>query len=129
MADNTKAKDNLPVLSDEIATFSGAEIEPAHAQRIKLVAGADGAAYDLEGVYAYAAGTAPATVDLPATARLKRVSVIAGSGGAATVTIGGGATITIPSDGSFDELIPGVAVGADVVLGGDVDSYYVSWVA
>lgn len=81
------------------------------------------------GTYTYAAGTAPATVDVPATARLKRVSIIAGTGGTATVTIGGGATITIPAGGSFDEQLAGTATNADVVIGGTVSSYYVAWVA
>jgi hypothetical protein len=82
------------------------------------------------GAYGYASGTAAATVDVPAGARVKRVSVIAGSGGTATVTIAGGATITIPAGGSFDEQIPGDAtVGADVVIGGTVTSYYVGWVS
>lgn len=80
------------------------------------------------GTYGYAAGTAAGTVDVPVDAQVKRVSVIAGSGGTATVTIAGGATITIPAGGSFDEQIPGdTAAGADVVIGGTVASYYVGW--
>jgi hypothetical protein len=82
------------------------------------------------GTYGYAAGTAAATVDVPAGASVKRVTVLAGSGGSATITIAGGNTITIPASGSFDEQIPGVATaGADVVIGGTVASYYVSWVS
>jgi hypothetical protein len=82
------------------------------------------------GTYGYAAGTAAGTVDVPTGARVKRVSVLAGSGGSATVTIAGGNTITIPASGSFDEQIPGQATaGADVVIGGTVASYYVSWVS
>lgn len=81
------------------------------------------------GTYAYATGTAAATVDVPAGARVKRVFVYAGAS-AATVAIAGGATITIPAGASFDEQIPGDATaGADVVIGGTVSSYYVSWVA
>jgi hypothetical protein len=82
------------------------------------------------GTYGYATGTAATTVDVPAGARVKRVSVIAGSGGAATVAIAGGAAITVPAGGSFDEQIPGDATpGADVVIGGSVSSFYVGWVA
>lgn len=82
------------------------------------------------GTFGYAAGTAAATVDVPAGASVKRVSVLAGSGGAATVTIAGGNPISVPAAGSFDEQIPGVATaGGDVVIGGTVASYYVSWVA
>jgi hypothetical protein len=82
------------------------------------------------GAYAYAAGTAAGTIDVHAGARVKRVSVIAGSGGSATVTIAGGNTITIPAGASFDEQIPGLAtLGGDVVIGGSVTAYYVSWVA
>lgn len=82
------------------------------------------------GTYGYAAGTATATVDVPAGARVKRVSVLAGSGGSATVTIAGGNTITIPANTYFDEQIPGLAaLGGDVVIGGSVNTYYVSWVS
>jgi hypothetical protein len=82
------------------------------------------------GTYGYASGTAAGTVDVPAGARVKRVSVIAGSGAAATITIAGGSTITIPAGGSFDEQIPGDATaGADVVIGGTVSSFYVGWVS
>lgn len=80
------------------------------------------------GTYGYAAGTSAGTVDVPANARAKRVSVLAGSGGSATVAIAGGSTITVPAGGSFDEQIPGLAAaGGDVVIGGTVASYYVSW--
>ncbi|MCA1571709.1 MAG: hypothetical protein LC798_15625 [Chloroflexi bacterium] len=78
--------------------------------------------------YGYAAGTAATTVDVPAGARVRRVSVIAGTSVAATVTIAGGDTITIPAGAAFDEQIPGdVAMAADVVIGGTVQAYYVSW--
>lgn len=79
------------------------------------------------GTYGYAAGTSVGTVDVPIAARLSRVSVIAGISGA-TIAIGAGATITIPANGSFDEQIPGEALGADVVIAGSVQSYYVAWV-
>jgi hypothetical protein len=81
------------------------------------------------GTYAYRAGTATGTVDVPTGAQLKRVSVSAGITASATVTIGGGDTITIPAGDAFDEQIPGQAVSADVVIGGSIQSYYVSWVA
>jgi hypothetical protein len=82
------------------------------------------------GTYAYAAGTAASTIDVPAGGRVKRVSVIAGASASATVTIAGGATITIPAGGSFDEQIPGDATtGGDVVIGGTVQAFYVAWVA
>jgi hypothetical protein len=108
-------------------------------QVLKLAFGADGVRTLVEtaaplpvtetaGTFAYAAGTTTGTVDVPTAARLKRVSVLAGAS-TATVTIGGGATITIPAGQSFDEQIPGAAVGADVVIGGSVASYYVAWVA
>ena len=80
------------------------------------------------GTYGYAAGVAPATVDVPAGARVKRVSVVASAAGTATVAIAGGATITVLASGEFDEQIPGDAtLGGDVVIGGSVASYYVSW--
>lgn len=83
------------------------------------------------GTFGYAAGTTATTVDVPSGARVKRVSVIpASSGGAATVTIAGGSTITIPAGSGFDEQIAGdVTAGGDVVIGGNVASYYVSWVS
>jgi hypothetical protein len=79
------------------------------------------------GTFGYASGTSPATVDVPAGARLQRVSVIAGLSVAATVTIGAGNTITIPAGAAFDENVPGQALGADVVIGGTIQSYYVAW--
>jgi hypothetical protein len=85
-----------------------------------------------DGTYAYAAGTAAGNVDVPTGARLKRVSVIAGATVAATVTILGGNTITVPAGGAFDDQIPGDATGtsstSEVVIGGTVQSYYVAWV-
>lgn len=92
----------------------------------------DGTPYTLPvtlsaGAFGYAAGTAAATVDVPAGARVRSVSVLAGAG-SATITIGGGATITVPTGLSFTEQIVGdVALGADVVIGGTPASYYVSW--
>lgn len=83
---------------------------------------------DADGTYGYDAGTSTGTVDVPTGARLKRVSVLAGSGASATVTIGGGDTITVIAGGSFDEQIAGDATGADVVIGGTIQSYYVAWV-
>jgi hypothetical protein len=83
--------------------------------------------YEL-GTFHYAAGTTTGTVDIPSTALLKRVSVIANAASSTTVTIGGGATVTIPATMVFDETIPGKAVGADVVIGGGApQSYYVAW--
>lgn len=82
-----------------------------------------------EGTFGYAAGTAAATVDVPANARVTRVTLIAGASAGATVTIAAGATITIPAGYSFDEVLRGdAALGADVVIGGSVQSYYVAWV-
>jgi hypothetical protein len=77
--------------------------------------------------FGYAAGTAAATVDVPVTARLKRVRVTA-AGTAATITIAGGATITVPASGTFNEPIDGdVALGADVVIGGTPAAWFVAW--
>lgn len=74
--------------------------------------------------FGYAAGTAAATVDVPAGARLKAVRVI----GAATVVIAGGQTITVPVSTTFAVDVTGdVAAGADVVIGGTPASYFVSW--
>lgn len=74
--------------------------------------------------FGYAAGTAAATVDVPAGARLRSVWVV----GAATVAIAGGVTITVPASTVFNPPIEGdVAAGADVVIGGTPTSYFVSW--
>lgn len=82
-----------------------------------------------EGTYAYAAGVVAATIDVPAGARVTRVTLLASSAGTATVTIAGGATITLPASTSFDEVIRGDApLGGDVVIAGNVASYYVAWV-
>ena len=78
--------------------------------------------------FAYASGTTTATVDVPAGAFLQRVSVLPGAG-AATLTIGGGDTITVPAGSAFSEEIGGVAIDTDVVIGGDVGTYYVAWKA
>lgn len=121
---------SVGILADQIGASYG--------QVLKVAFGADGVLTLVEsttplpvtetaGTYAYAAGTSTGTVDVPAQARLRRVSVAAGSATAATVTIGGGATITVPAGASFDEQIPGAAVGADVVIGGTIQSYYVAW--
>lgn len=82
----------------------------------------------VRGASDYQAGTAAATVDLPSNATLAYVSVQAGVGGAATITIGGGDTITVPAGGAFDRVIPGQTLGLDVVIAGTVASYYVDWV-
>jgi hypothetical protein len=122
------------IAADEI-TIDGAT---AKVQRVKLVHGVAGSGVDASatnpvpttegGTYGYAAGTTAGTVDVPTGACVKRVAVLAGSGGSVTVTIAGGATITIPAGGEFDEQIPGQATaGGDVVISGTVSTYYVSW--
>ncbi len=81
------------------------------------------------GTYDYAAGTTAGTVTVPATARLCRVAVVAGDSVGCTIVIGGGDTITLDAGEAFDETIPGVALGANVVIAGTVKHYYVAWVA
>jgi hypothetical protein len=77
--------------------------------------------------FAYKAGTAAATVNVPADARLMALHVIAGAA-PATVAIAGGDTITVPINGTFAPAIVGdVTLGGDVVIGGTVASYFVSW--
>lgn len=74
--------------------------------------------------FGYAAGTAAATVDVPAGARLRSVRVV----GAATVAIAGGATITVPASTMFAVDVAGdVPAGADVVIGGTPAMYFCSW--
>ncbi len=74
--------------------------------------------------FGYAAGTAAATVDVPAGARLRAVRVI----GAATVAIAGGATITVPASTTFAiDVVGDVGDGANVVIGGTPTSYFCSW--
>jgi hypothetical protein len=86
--------------------------------------------WGFEGVYGYAAGTATGTVDVPTDARLRRVSVVAGTASAATVTIGGGNTITVPAGYAFDDEIVGEATNKDVVIaGGPLQAYYIAWVS
>lgn len=81
------------------------------------------------GTFGYHAGTAAATVDVPVGAHVRSISIIPGAG-TATVTIAGGDTITIPQGGAFDERInDDTPAGADIVIGGTVASYYVSWAA
>jgi hypothetical protein len=86
--------------------------------------------WGFEGVYGYAAGTGTATVDVPTDARLRRVSVVAGTAALSTVTIGGGGAITIPAGYAFDDEIVGEATNKDVVIaGGSPQAYYVAWVS
>lgn len=124
----------VQIAADQIAALSGS------VQVLKVAFGSDGTltlaeaatplpVAETSGTFGYAAGTSVGTVDVPSSARLKRVSVMAGTAASATVTIGGGATITVPAGGVFDEAIPGAAVGADVVIGGTIQAYYVAWVA
>lgn len=80
------------------------------------------------GSFAYDAGTAAATVNVPDGAVVKQVFVLAGAS-AATVTIGGGDTITIPASTAFEVVVDGALPSADVVIGGTVSSYFVGWVA
>lgn len=79
------------------------------------------------GTFAYAAGTATGTVDVPTAAKLREVSIIAGASASATVTIGGGATITIPVGAAFSSTTFAATTGQDVVIGGTIQSYFVSW--
>lgn len=92
----------------------------------------DGSPYVLPiasgGLYDYAAGDAPTTVDVPADARARRISVVAATDSPATITIAGGDVIPVPAGGAFDESLPGDApVGGDVVIGGQIRAYYVAW--
>lgn len=146
MGDNPHARDNPPVLGDEIGLFNGSPTEadqfgqrPIN-QAIGLtiskgdgiaawVGDADPVPTREAGTYGYAAGTIAATVDIPADGRLQRVFVIATENGPASVRVGSGDIITVPADAAFDEQIPGSAVGTDVTIGGNVLAYYVSWVA
>lgn len=79
------------------------------------------------GNWAYAAGTSPGTVDVPANARLRSISIRTGSGQTCTFTIAGGNPITVPPSQTFELAVPGKALGADVVISGDLANYYVSW--
>jgi hypothetical protein len=111
-------------------TVSGA-VTVSNEIEVKNDAGAPLATRASDGVFGYATGTAAGNVDVPTGARIKRVSVVAGSGGAATVSILGGGAITVPASGGFDEQVAGDALGTsgatDVVVGGTVASYYVAW--
>lgn len=119
------------------ATGASDEVGGVHYPRVKVAWGVDGSAADTSaanplpvtdpGVYHYAAGTSTGTVTLNAGQFLRRVSVVAGASVAGTITIGGGNTITVPAGTSFDEQIVGLADGADVVIGGTIQAYYVAW--
>lgn len=91
----------------------------SEAERVAIVEAGD---------FGYASGSAAGTIDVPADCRIRSLSVLAGDSGDATITIAGGATITVPSGGGFDDQLRGaVPRGSNVVLGGDVIFYYVSW--
>lgn len=144
MGDNPHISDDPPVLGDEITQFDGSptpgDVLDRHpimqAVGLAVSKGNGQAAWVSDenpvsqresGTYGYKSGTTAGTVDVPAGARLRRVSVAATESGSATVQIGGGDVISIPQGGGFDEQIPGAAVGADIVVGGNVLTYYVSW--
>ncbi len=77
--------------------------------------------------FGYAAGTAAGTITVPAGARLRSVSVLAGAE-AATLVIDDGDLITIPAGDSFsDTLAAEVEQGVDVIIGGTPAAYYISW--
>jgi len=79
------------------------------------------------GTFGYATGTTgTGTVDVPAQARLLSVYLVAG-GTAATATIAGGATITVPANTQFAIEIPGNAKNSDVVIGGTPASYVITY--
>jgi hypothetical protein len=78
------------------------------------------------GSFGYAAGVIAATVDVPARGDIQEISVVAGAA-AATITIGGGAVITVPAGMAFTAYPKGEARAADVVIGGTPASYYVAW--
>jgi hypothetical protein len=137
----------VDVSVDDLGTLNDLPTD-VHVQRFKVGFGSDSIGQDVDaahplpvtvsgplqtqvtrGTFGYHAGTAAATVDVPAGAHLRSISVIPGAG-TATVTIAGGDTITIPQGGAFDEHIDDdTTAGADVVIGGTVASYYVSWAA
>jgi hypothetical protein len=132
----------VDVSVDDVTSLNGGAVTGVHVQRFKAVFGADAAGIDVSaanpfpvkdsGTYGYAAGTAAGSVDVPTGARIKRVSVLAGASAAGTVTILGGATITVPAGGGFDDQLPGDAIATsstnEVVIGGTVQAYYVGWV-
>jgi len=85
----------------------------------------------LHGKWSYAAGTS-GTVTLPEGAVVCQISARSTAGG--TITIFGGATITIPANGSFDRYPPDhalcIARGSatdDIVFTGTT-AYYVEYI-
>jgi hypothetical protein len=79
------------------------------------------------GSFGYASGTSAATVNVPAGARVRKVFLVADTGGA-TITIAGGSSIAVPAGVVFDQPVGGdAAKGADVVIGGALKTYYVAW--
>lgn len=79
------------------------------------------------GTFGYAAGTVAGTVNVPAGKQLGTVLVHASSSAPATLTLGGGATITIPAGAVFSERVEGGPFGPAVVIGGSPAAYYISW--
>lgn len=113
-----------PVTPDARARVLNAAPSNAEYGQVVRVAGAvkvDGIPY---GTPAYAAGVA-ATVSVPAGAQVTMISAHATT--AATITIGGGATIPLPANMGFaDGSTPYVGPLAIVFTG--TDSHYVAWV-
>lgn len=78
--------------------------------------------------YGYVPGTTAGTVTVPANVNQLGVDVLANSGGAATVVIGGGGTITVPASTPWTRSIHTPGDGTAVVIGGSVASWVVDWV-
>jgi hypothetical protein len=130
---NVQTTGGLILAIDEIASL-GAKLEV-----VKIDVGAAGATSgpvsaanpmpvaSIDRGRSYAAGVS-GNVSVPSGSRMRRISAIAGTSGG-TVTILGGAAITLPANASFDEdpgNITGTGTSTDVQFSGTV-SYYVSW--
>lgn len=80
----------------------------------------------MAGTWAYSAGSAPATVSVPANAEV--VTITARTSTSTSITIDGGDSIMI--DSTFDERPEGFLKGpVDIVFGSGTEAYFVSWVA
>lgn len=78
------------------------------------------------GDFFYSAGTGTGTINIPSPARLGFVSLTAGAS-AATMTVGGGDTITVPANTTFANEFNNTTLNLDVVIGGVPAAYYVDW--
>lgn len=84
--------------------------------------------YPVPGTYGYRAGTGSATIVVPAGGKVIGLTFLAPSGGAATLTINGGDTVTAPAGAQAGSGVEGQLIAPTLVFTGTA-SFWVEWAA